>query len=106
MHLEVLRYEDAYRVLCHALGDGRVRAEQEAADELLRRCKGLPLTIRSAAAHLATRPRLPIGSYLEEVWSRDVVPPPSAGELRTLAPVTPAQTADSGHANLALSQSP
>jgi hypothetical protein len=63
--LGMLRHEDAYRVLCEALGDGRVQAEQEAADELLRCCKGLPFTIRSAAVQLATHPGLSIAAYLE-----------------------------------------
>lgn len=65
--LRTLRHKDALRVLCQALGDERVHAEQDAADELLQYCEGLPLTIRSAAAQLATRPGLSIASYLEEI---------------------------------------
>ncbi len=65
--LGTLRHDDAHRVLRQVLGDGRVRAEPAAADELVRSCKGLPLTIRSAAAQLATRPGLSIASYLEEI---------------------------------------
>jgi DNA-binding SARP family transcriptional activator len=90
--LGMLRLEDSYRVLSYALGVGRVRVEQKAADELVRCCRGLPLAVRSAAAHLATRPGLSIASYLEEVCSVDAVPR-SAGELRRLVPVTPARTA-------------
>jgi DNA-binding SARP family transcriptional activator len=65
--LGTLRHDDAHRVLRQVLGDGRVRAEPAAVDELVRSCKGLPLTIRSAAAQLITRPGLSIASYLEEI---------------------------------------
>jgi hypothetical protein len=91
MTLGTLRDEDAYRMLCDALGAGRVRAEREAVDGLLQTCGGLPLAIRSVAAHLATRPRLSIASYLEEVRSAGAVPPGLAGEQRTHVPVTAAR---------------
>jgi DNA-binding SARP family transcriptional activator len=69
--LGALRQEDAYRVLCQELGDERVLAESQAADELLRLCRGVPLAIRSVAAHLVTRPHLSIASYLGHVRQRD-----------------------------------
>jgi hypothetical protein len=90
--LGMLPFEDAFRVLCQALGDVRVHAEREAAETLLRRCKGLPLAIRSAAAHLATRPGMSIASYLAAARSADVLPC-SSGQLHGHAHVTPAQTA-------------
>ncbi len=67
LSLGKLRHADAYRVLCHALGAGRVQAEPEAVDELLQCCKGSPLAIRSAAAYLTTRPSMSIASHLEQV---------------------------------------
>jgi DNA-binding SARP family transcriptional activator len=86
-----LRWEDAHRVLRQELGDERLRAEPDAVDELLRLCDGLPLAIRSAAAHLVTRPRLPIASYLAKACPGDAVAGPSTGGPCRLVPVAPAQ---------------
>nr|WP_281287954.1 AfsR/SARP family transcriptional regulator [Pseudonocardia hierapolitana] len=88
-----LRREDSYRVLRQELGDERVRAEREAVDELLRLCGGLPLAIRSAAAHLVTRPRLSIASYLANTCHGEEAARPSIGGPCRLVPVTPAQAA-------------
>jgi hypothetical protein len=81
-----LRWEDAHRVLRQELGDERLRAEPEAVDELLRLCDGLPLAIRSAAAHLVTRPRLPIASFLANACPCEAASGPSIGGPCRLAP--------------------
>lgn len=85
-----LRREDAYRVLRQELGDERVHAEREAVDELLRLCGGLPLAIRSAAAHLVTRPRLSIASYLANACHGEEASRRSVGGSCRLVPVAQA----------------
>ncbi|MGV9763253.1 tetratricopeptide repeat protein [Micromonospora tulbaghiae] len=54
--LEVLTPAEAVTLLASTAGADRVRAEAEAADEVVRRCGCLPLAIRLAGARLAHRP--------------------------------------------------
>ncbi|WP_431880308.1 ATP-binding protein, partial [Micromonospora marina] len=54
--LEVLTPAEAVALLASTAGADRVRAEAEAADEVVRRCGCLPLAIRLAGARLAHRP--------------------------------------------------
>ncbi|MFF5295510.1 AfsR/SARP family transcriptional regulator [Paractinoplanes globisporus] len=54
--LPVLTAAEATALLARIAGD-RVRAEPEAAAEVVRRCGGLPLALRLAGARLAHRPR-------------------------------------------------
>jgi DNA-binding SARP family transcriptional activator len=65
--LGALDPEAAFDALRLIIGDDRVRAEHDAALQLVARCDGLPLAVRVAAAHLATRPGLTIASYLDEL---------------------------------------
>jgi DNA-binding SARP family transcriptional activator len=91
--LGALAQEDAYRVLCQELGDERVQAERDAAEELLRLCRGVPLAIRAAAVHLVTRPHLSIASYLGNLRQGEGMLRRSAGGPVPLVPVAPAQAA-------------
>ncbi|MFE2108060.1 BTAD domain-containing putative transcriptional regulator [Kitasatospora sp. NPDC059463] len=67
LRLGPLPAEDARRLLEHLLGDARVAAEPEAADRLAELCGRLPLTLRIAAARLATRPAWAIGDLVPEL---------------------------------------
>jgi DNA-binding SARP family transcriptional activator len=71
--LGMLAPEDAGEVLRDIVGDHRVRTEPHSAARLIARCGGLPLAVRVAAVHLATRPDLTIASYLDELEKDDVV---------------------------------
>jgi DNA-binding SARP family transcriptional activator len=50
--LDMLDADEAYALLAHLLGDGRVAAEPEATGEVARLCGNLPLALRIAAANL------------------------------------------------------
>jgi DNA-binding SARP family transcriptional activator len=54
-------------LLRHVAGADRVTARPATTAELLAVCGGLPLALRLAAARLATRPRLSLSAYLDEV---------------------------------------
>ena len=58
--LDVLRPEDALRLLARLVGDDRTAAEPDAAEEIVRLCGGLPLAIRTVGARLALRRRWPL----------------------------------------------
>ncbi len=74
---------DAYRLLCEALGERRVQAEREAAEEIIRHCQGSPLALRLLAAQLATQPSRSIASFLDV--GSTMRRPAAAGELRCAA---------------------
>ncbi|TYB69104.1 tetratricopeptide repeat protein [Nonomuraea sp. PA05] len=54
--LEAMRPEEALELLAKVVGQERVAAEREAAQELMRACGYLPLAIRIVASRLAARP--------------------------------------------------
>lgn len=56
LHLGALTDADADALLTRLAGTSRVRAEPEAAEEIVRLCGGIPLGLRIVAARLAARP--------------------------------------------------
>ena len=71
--LEVLTPTEAVALLSRMLGEDRVAAEPEAAEELARVCGRLPLALRIAAAILSDRPGQSIAGYLSEVQGADLL---------------------------------
>jgi tetratricopeptide (TPR) repeat protein/transcriptional regulator with XRE-family HTH domain len=55
LELVVLERAEAMALLGRLIGDARVAAEPEAADDVVRACGGLPLAVRIAGARLAAR---------------------------------------------------
>lgn len=68
--LPMLTPTDGEELLRGVLGADRVAAERPAAAELVAACGGLPLALRVAAAHLLTRPHLPIAAYLDALQAQ------------------------------------
>ncbi|GAA3614675.1 transcriptional regulator AfsR [Nonomuraea rosea] len=60
LHLGALGDADAGELLSRVVGADQVRAEPEAAAEIVRLCGGIPLALRIAGARLAARPGLTI----------------------------------------------
>jgi hypothetical protein len=54
--LRPLTIEEGVELLATLLGRARVDAARSAAEEIVRRCEGLPLMLRAAAAHLSVLP--------------------------------------------------
>ncbi|HEV7897783.1 MAG TPA: NB-ARC domain-containing protein [Planosporangium sp.] len=69
--LEVLDEGNARVLLEWILGVDRVRAESEAADELVQLCGALPLALRGAAANLTGNPHRAMASYAAELRAGD-----------------------------------
>src|SRR5690606_8020520 len=67
LHLDVLPEPEAITVLARTIGAERVAAEPAAAAELVRRCGGLPLALRIAAARLAARPAWPLAELAQRL---------------------------------------
>src|SRR6266545_4743776 len=68
-------------LLARRLGAARLAAEPDAADEIVRRCAGLPLALVIAAAHAGTRPGLPLAALAEELRdAHDRLDPLSTGD--------------------------
>jgi hypothetical protein len=65
--LPMLSRADGEELLREVLGAERVAAELTATAELITACGGLPLALRVAAAHLATRRHLAVSTYLDEL---------------------------------------
>jgi DNA-binding SARP family transcriptional activator len=65
--LDVLPDDEAIALLVRILGRQLVEREPAAAAELVRRCAGLPLALRIAAANLATRPGLTAAAYVAQL---------------------------------------
>ncbi|MBO3740530.1 AfsR/SARP family transcriptional regulator [Actinoplanes flavus] len=80
--LPVLDPDEAIALLERIVGD-RVRAEPEAAAEVVRRCGGLPLAVRLAGARLAHRPRWRVADLVRRLG--DAALPELAVESRTVA---------------------
>nr|UUG47310.1 transcriptional regulator [Amycolatopsis sp.] len=62
--LDVLSAAESHTMLARMLGEQRVEAEPQAVAELIRLCARLPLALRVAAAHLATRPHQAVADYV------------------------------------------
>jgi DNA-binding SARP family transcriptional activator/KaiC/GvpD/RAD55 family RecA-like ATPase len=75
VELDVLRPEEAHRLLASIVGDDRVAAEPEQAAAIVRSCGHLPLAIRIAGSKLAGRP----------AWSLRVLDERLADESRRLS---------------------
>ncbi|WP_216209958.1 AfsR/SARP family transcriptional regulator [Amycolatopsis aidingensis] len=68
--LDTLPATDARALLENVLGADRVAAEPEAAAELARSCGYLPLTLRVAAANIASAPRADIAGFAAALSGR------------------------------------
>jgi DNA-binding SARP family transcriptional activator len=62
--LDALDPAEAHALLAGMLGAQRTDAEPVAVAELIEHCACIPLALRTAGAHLATRPGKPIAAYL------------------------------------------
>jgi len=71
IHLDGLDHEQSLALLTRQLGEGRVAGEREAAAELVRRCGGLPLALRIAAARLIARPHLRVADFVALLTDED-----------------------------------
>ncbi|MFI7007542.1 AfsR/SARP family transcriptional regulator [Streptomyces sp. NPDC050145] len=65
--LDLLRPPEALALLVRTLGADRVAADEPAAAELIRRCGGLPLALRLAAARLSGDPGLSLADLVAEM---------------------------------------
>jgi len=65
--LDVFDTSDARGYLVRALGAGRVAAEPDAVNALLRHCAGLPLALAIIAARAAVHPEFPLGMLADEL---------------------------------------
>lgn len=65
--LDLLPHEDAIDLLRAVLGPDRVAAEPDSAVTLVERCAHLPLAVRIAAEHIASRPKLSLGALVREL---------------------------------------
>ncbi|MEO3826329.1 BTAD domain-containing putative transcriptional regulator [Actinomadura sp. B10D3] len=65
--LDLLPPDEARRLLTARLGRNRIAAEPEAAEEIVRRCAGLPLALAIVAARAAIHPRHPLGALAGEL---------------------------------------
>jgi DNA-binding SARP family transcriptional activator/Tfp pilus assembly protein PilF len=65
--LDVLTDTEAYQLLVHLLGAGRVADEPDAVSALVARCAGLPLALGIVAARAAAQPRFPLRVLAEEL---------------------------------------
>lgn len=79
--LPVLAPDESLAMLARIAGD-RVRAEPEAALEVVERCGGLPLAIRLAGARLAHRPRWRVADLVRRLGESPL--PELAAEDRTV----------------------
>ncbi|WP_336214941.1 AfsR/SARP family transcriptional regulator [Nonomuraea sp. LPB2021202275-12-8] len=70
LSLGVLGHDESVRLLASVLGDQRLFAEPEAAEQVARLCGRLPLALRVAAATLATRPRRSLAEYAAALAAR------------------------------------
>ncbi|MCG5215419.1 BTAD domain-containing putative transcriptional regulator [Streptosporangium soli] len=60
--LDILPPDEARRLLARRLGRDRIAAEPVAAEEIIRRCAGLPLALAIVAARAAIHPTHPLGA--------------------------------------------
>lgn len=69
--LKPLPVEPAYNLLARIVGDGRCAKDVAATKVLADMCGRLPLALRIAAANLASRPKLGVSAYAEDLGSGD-----------------------------------
>ncbi|MFJ8086495.1 AfsR/SARP family transcriptional regulator [Streptomyces sp. NPDC096205] len=69
--LRPFRVEEGREFLVSRLGAERVEAEPGAADEIVRRCAGLPLALACVAARAALHPAFPLGAIAAELRDAD-----------------------------------
>lgn len=67
LRLDVLAPDESLALLRRMVGATRLAAEPAAAAELARLCDHLPLALRIAGAHLASRPSWPVAAYVQEL---------------------------------------
>ena len=67
LHLDVLEADQAVQLLAKLAGPGRVLAEPQAAQQIVRLCGWLPLALRIAGARLACRPQWPLALLAERL---------------------------------------
>jgi tetratricopeptide (TPR) repeat protein len=70
LQLDPFTMEDAHDLLNRRLGSGRIQAERQAADDLIRLCAGLPLALSVGAAYAAAHPDFPLATIASEFRSR------------------------------------
>ena len=67
LFLDVLDRADASQLLARRLGAQRLRAEPQAAEELIRLSARLPLALAAVAAHAAANPGLPLRDLADDL---------------------------------------
>ncbi|MEY9930874.1 tetratricopeptide (TPR) repeat protein [Catenulispora sp. GP43] len=67
LHLDVLPVRDAVALLATIAGAERVRAEPEAAEQIVARCGALPLAVALAATRLRSRPTWSLADLAERL---------------------------------------
>ncbi|MEU4767041.1 BTAD domain-containing putative transcriptional regulator [Actinosynnema sp. NPDC023794] len=67
LDLSVMHDDEALELLDRVVGDGRVAAEPEAAEDIVRLCGQLPLALRIAGARLAARPQWRLARLAERL---------------------------------------
>jgi tetratricopeptide (TPR) repeat protein/transcriptional regulator with XRE-family HTH domain len=65
--LDLLAVDEAWDLLAHRFGPGRVAAEPDATDEIITCCARLPLALAIAAANAATQPRLSLAAIATDL---------------------------------------
>ncbi|MGP3959468.1 BTAD domain-containing putative transcriptional regulator [Nonomuraea sp. 3N208] len=65
--LDLLPPDQAKRLLARRVGQERIAAEPAAAEEIVRRCAGLPLALAIVAARAAIHPAHPLGALAREL---------------------------------------
>ncbi|GLZ32174.1 SARP family transcriptional regulator [Lentzea sp. NBRC 105346] len=68
--LEPFQGAEGLRLLTDSLGDYRVTSDQQAVDELVELCDGLPLALNTAASQLELRPHWPISRQVSRMRSQ------------------------------------
>ncbi|HZM77630.1 MAG TPA: BTAD domain-containing putative transcriptional regulator [Candidatus Limnocylindrales bacterium] len=67
VELDVMAPAEALAFLSTVIGEERVAAQREAAEQMVAHCGWLPLAIRVAAARLANRPRMPLSWLADRI---------------------------------------
>ncbi|MBB5960740.1 transcriptional regulator with XRE-family HTH domain [Saccharothrix tamanrassetensis] len=81
--LDLLPHDDAVELLRAVLGAERVDAESEAAAALIEHCAHLPLALRIAAEHAASRPGAELAGLAQEVAEEPLALFDEVGDDRT-----------------------
>jgi DNA-binding SARP family transcriptional activator len=75
----LLSVPEAYELLALRLGERRVAAERQAAEEIIASCARLPLALTIAAARAAERPSFPLAAIAAELRDSAVLDPFDGG---------------------------